>query len=292
MTALARDRISPMTVAGALEDGAGRLRDAGVAGARRDARLLLAMSVGVSHPAVLDPLSPVDPGAYARFQEKLTRRGKREPVSRIAGARDFWGLEFSLSPDTLDPRPDSETLIEAAVAVFAGTSPPASILDLGTGSGCLLCAALTEFPSAWGLGVDRNPAAAGMAAANAARLGLGARAGFVAGDWGDAMGAGAFDLILVNPPYVPDREIPSLAPEVRRYDPMAALAGGADGLRSYRDVVPQARRLATAGGIVILEVGAGQIGQISDLVSAAGMRVREVRRDLAGIERCIVATPA
>lgn len=282
----------PLTVAKALEDGAQQLRNAEIGGARRDARLLLALSMGSSHPALLDLPSPLDPGALARFQDVLARRGNREPVSRIAGTREFWGLEFSLSPDTLDPRPDSETLIEAAVASFADTAPPARILDLGTGSGCLLCAALTEFPGAWGLGIDSSAGAAGVAATNAAGLGLGSRAMFVAGDWGDALAEGAFDLILANPPYIPDKEIPSLAPEVSRYDPRAALSGGADGLESYRRVLPQARRLVTSRGTVILEVGAGQIGQVSDLVSAASMRVCEVRRDLAGVERCIVASPA
>jgi release factor glutamine methyltransferase len=285
------DRPKFGTVSDALDRGAKRLGEAGVDGPRRDARLLLALTLAASHPAKLDDAETLSANQAELFESYLARREAREPVARIKGIREFWGLDFILSPDTLDPRPDSETLIEAAIAAFPNLHHPARILDLGTGSGCLLCAALHEFPRAVGIGVDRQPGAVQIAAKNAGLLRLGSRAAFLAGDWGDALALGTFDLILANPPYVADGHIATLPPEVSQYDPRSALVGGADGLGAYRTLMPQAQRLLAPGGVLIVEAGAGQSDPIAALMGAAELRVTEIRRDLAGQERCIVATP-
>ena len=288
---LQRSKSGARTVAEALDHGASLLRAAGVSAARRDARLLLALTMAASHSANLDASKSLSSADLARYQGLLSRRENREPVSRIVGVREFWGLEFALSPDTLDPRPDSETLIEAAAAVFTDGAEPRRILDLGTGSGCLLCAALHEFSAATGVGVDRLAGAALMAKRNAKTLGLGRRASFVVGNWGDALGDRGFDLVLTNPPYICDSEILSLEPEVSRFDPRAALSGGADGLGAYRTLIPAAARVLAPAGTFIAEIGAGQAAEVTGLMIAARLQVREIRRDLAGIQRCIVATP-
>ena len=280
----------PRTVAETLDLGASLLRAAGVSGARRDARLLLALTVAASDSTNLDASHSLSTADLARYQGLLSRRANREPVSRIAGVREFWGLKFALSPDTLDPRPDSETLIEAALAVFSDCAEPRRILDLGTGSGCLLGAALKEFSAASGVGVDRLPGAALVANRNAKTLGLGRRALFIAGNWGNALADGSFDLVLTNPPYISDSEIPRLEPEVSRFDPRAALSGGPDGLGAYRTLIPAAARVVAPAGTMIVEIGAGQADRVAAMMIAARLQVRETRRDLAGIKRCIVAT--
>ncbi|MBT3396140.1 MAG: peptide chain release factor N(5)-glutamine methyltransferase [Alphaproteobacteria bacterium] len=286
------DRPKFGTVGDALERGTARLRDAGVDGPRRDARLLLSLALKASHPALLDSAEPLTATQANFFDSVLVRREAREPMARIKGNREFWGLEFMLSAHTLDPRPDSETLIEAAVDAFNGPRSPRRILDLGTGSGCLLCAALHEFPDAIGIGVDRQMGAIKSAEENAGLLGLGSRASFVVGDWGDALALGTFDLILANPPYIADEDIAHLAPEVSQYDPRAALSGGPDGLGAYRTLMPQAGRLLAKGGLLMVEAGVGQGDEIAALMVAADLQVTETHRDLAGIERCIVATPS
>jgi release factor glutamine methyltransferase len=285
------DRPKFGAVSAALDLGAKRLRDAGIDGPRRDARLLLALALGASYPATLDGAQILTANQAERFESYLARREAREPVARIKGVREFWGLDFILSADTLDPRPDSETLIEAAIATFPEPHYLNRILDLGTGSGCLLCAALYEFPHALGIGVDCQPRAVKIAEKNAGLLGLGPRTAFIAGDWGDALALGSFDLILANPPYIADGDIADLPPEVSQYDPHGALAAGADGLGAYRALIPQAQRLLAPGGMLVVEVGVGQSDKIAVLMVAAELRVIEIRRDLAGQERCIVATP-
>ena len=279
------------TVGETLDLGAGRLRAAGVDEPRRDARLLLALAAGAAHPAAMDLHAGLGSADLGRFAAFLGRRERREPVSRIVGRREFWGLEFALTAEVLDPRPDSETLIEAALSVYAGAAGPVRILDLGTGSGCLLCALLAEFPDAWGLGTDLAPATIAEARANAGRLGLGDRAHFAVADWGASLD-GTFDLIVANPPYIAAGAVPGLMPEVRRYDPLLALAGGADGLDCMRALIPHARRLAGPDAVVVLETGLGQDAAVAAIAAGAGLGMRDRRRDLAGIVRCIVATPA
>ena len=277
----------PATCRAALAWGADRLAAAGVESPRLDARLLLAAALGMSPAAVLGDLAaPLAAPAAQDFAARIARRAAREPLALILGRREFWSLDLAVSAATLIPRPESETLIEAAVAECAGRSAPARVLDLGTGTGCLLLAALTEFPGAFGVGIDRVPAAAALARDNAARLGLSGRAAFLCGDWAAAL-AGRFDLVLANPPYIPSAEIPQLMPEVARHEPRSALDGGADGLAAYRAIVADLPRLLAPGGIAVLELGQDQAAPVAALGGAAGLAAAP-RADLAGHVRALV----
>jgi release factor glutamine methyltransferase len=279
-----------MTVGALLAAATARLDAAGLAAPRREARLVLALALGVDPAAMLGwPERAVDPEKARAAEALLQRRARREPLSRLAGHREFWSLDFALSPDTLDPRPDSETLIAAALADIPDRAAPLRVVDLGTGTGCLLLALLSELPHARGIGVDIAPGAITTARGNAARLGLANRAAFQLGGWGSRI-AGPADVILTNPPYIPCDEIAALPPEVLRYDPVAALDGGPDGLAAYRVLGPAIRDLLSAAGKAYVELGAGQVDQVARLMAEAGLRVAAVKRDLAGIERCLIAT--
>jgi release factor glutamine methyltransferase len=215
------------------------------------------------------------------------RRAAGEPLSRILGRREFWGLEFALSPETLDPRPDTETIVEAALAAFAGRRGEAlRIVDFGVGSGALLAALLSELPAARGVGVDLSPGAAAQARANLESLGLEARAEIRVGDWAEGLD-GPFDLIVANPPYIRSGDIAGLAREVRDHDPRLALDGGADGLDAYRALTPQIARLLAPAGRFLVEVGAGQADAVKALATAAGLADLATHRDLAGVERVV-----
>ncbi len=209
-----------------------------------------------------------------------------EPLALILGKREFWSLNFAVSPDTLIPRRESETLIEAALEAFRGGSPRA-LLDLGTGTGCLLLAALSEFRSASGVGVDRSPPAAALAHHNAVVLGLADRAWFVCGNWADPL-ASRFDLVLCNPPYIPTSEIDGLMPEIARYEPRAALDGGPDGLAAYKNLLPALPRILEPDGVAVLELGADQADALGAMALRAGLVV-SFRNDLAGIARAMIA---
>jgi len=265
----------------ALAQIARQLAAAGIEEARREARILLAAAEGVSAAGLL-ALDEVD---EAKFTPLLRRREAREPMAYILGHREFWGLDFAVSPATLIPRPDSETLIEAVLG--AGISPR-TMLDLGTGTGCLLLATLHEFPQAFGVGVDRSWQAATLARANAAALGMEGRAAFLAGDWAEAL-AQKFDLVLSNPPYIEAADIAGLMPEVARYEPLSALEGGADGLEAYRAIIAALPRLLAPNGLAVLELGAGQAISVGSMASAAGFSCA-TRRSLDGIERAAVLT--
>ncbi|MDE2007906.1 MAG: peptide chain release factor N(5)-glutamine methyltransferase [Rhodospirillales bacterium] len=264
--------------------GAALLAEAGVDSPRLDARLLLAHALGLAPSALLADLDA--PAAAPGYGGLIARRAAREPLALILGHREFWSLDLLVSPASLIPRPESETLIEAALAAFAGAAPPARILDLGTGTGALLLAALVEFPAAFGIGLDRAPEAAALARRNAARLGLGLRAAFLAGEWGEAL-AGGFDLVLANPPYIPRAEIAALMPEVARFEPAGALDGGPDGLDAYRAILGGLGALLTARGVAVLELGQGQEAAVAMLAAARGF-AGTARRDLAGIPRALV----
>ncbi|HEX4368607.1 MAG TPA: peptide chain release factor N(5)-glutamine methyltransferase [Rhodopila sp.] len=274
-----------VSVAQAVRDGADRL--AGIAdNPRLEARILLAHALGVVRGDLIrEPGRLVD---AACFDVLVERRVAREPLALIIGHREFWSLDFHVSPATLVPRPDSETLIEAALAVFAGRAPPRTILDLGTGTGCLLLALLTAFPSAFGIGVDLNQDAAALAKRNAVRLGLAGRAAFIAGDWTGAL-SGRFDLIVSNPPYIASAAIETLMPEVGRHEPKLALDGGADGYGAYRAMMPALPRHLEPCGAAILELGQGQAGHVADLAMELGLK-SSLRLDLAEIPRAIVLT--
>jgi release factor glutamine methyltransferase len=274
------------TVAQALCHGAEQL--AGVAdNPRREARLLLAHANGLTRNDLnRDPALPIDTSAY---ENHLARRITREPLALIIGRREFWSLEFQVSAATLIPRPDSETLVEAALAAFAGRSPPRRILDLGTGTGCLLLALLNEFPSAFGIGLDRAPDAAALAKANAVQLGLADRSAFAVGDWTNPIGT-SFDLIVSNPPYIKRSDIDSLMPEVANYEPRTALDGGPDGYDAYRAIVPHLRQHLEQNGAAVLELGEGQATYVAERAREAGLGTT-LRLDLAAVPRAIVLTP-
>lgn len=269
-----------------------RLGAAGVESPRRDARLLLAAALDLAPEG---PISAGEPRLSAdqrhRFEALVERRHRREPVSRILGRREFWSLDFAITPATLDPRPDSETLVAAVLGRIGDHGRPARVLDLGTGSGNLLLAVLSALPRAWGVGLDRDAAALAAASANAAALGLAARSAFVAGDWGAGL-AGEWDVIVCNPPYIRSGDIDALAPEVARFEPRGALDGGADGLAAHRRVVPELRRLLSRDGLAALELGAGQAPHVLAMAGGAGLEVLDCLPDLAGIQRCLVLGPA
>jgi release factor glutamine methyltransferase len=257
-------------------------------GDRREARLVVAAALGLKPAEIVGwPERAVDEGVHARAVEFVRRRAAGEPLSRLRGTREFWSLDFALSPETLDPRPETETLVAAALETVPDRAAPLRLLDLGTGTGCLLLALLSELPNAWGLGLDRAAGAATTARANAAALGLARRATFLVGNWGAAL-SGRFDLIVSNPPYIPSGEIAALAPEVR-HDPRRALDGGADGLDAYRALAPDLARLL--GGTAFIELGADQAPAAAEIMRGAGLDVRAARPDLAGIDRCLILGP-
>lgn len=249
---------------------------------RLDAELLMARALGVEREALL--LSGLAGDAPPAFESLVRRREGGEPVAYILGRRAFWTIELEVAPGVLIPRPDSETLIEAALAHF-GAAGPRSILDLGTGPGTLLLAALDQWPHAEGLGVDRSEQALAIARRNAERLGLAGRADFRSGDWAQGLDA-RFDLILCNPPYI--ETAASLPRDVSGWEPHEALFAGADGLDAYRRLAPEVPRLLAEGGIACFELGAGQAPAVSALFAAEGLQVA-LRNDLAGHERCLIA---
>lgn len=264
-----------------LRDTAGRL--AAISDTPRlDAELLVAYALGIERADMLLRLRDltVPEGAGSLVARRLTH----EPVAHILGTRDFWTISLRVTPDVLIPRPDSETLIEAAVRHFANGPGPRDVLDLGTGSGALLLAALDQWPSATGVGVDISPAALAVAQDNADRLGMADRATFVAGNWGEGIDR-RFDLVLCNPPYIPADE--PLSQEVAAHEPHGALFAGADGLDCYRILAPAVAALLRPGGVALFEIGHDQGESAAALFTVAGL-APQLLRDLAGHARCLV----
>ncbi len=227
----------------------------------------------------------------ALFAAVIDRRLEREPVSRILGWREFWSLPIKLNAATLDPRPDSETLIEAILELRVERNRPYRILDLGTGSGCLLAALLTEYPDASGVAVDISAASIDMASENFRNLGLADRTTAVVGDWQAASGQN-FDIVVSNPPYIAEPHISGLEPEVSAFDPPGALAAGTDGLDAYRALGPTIHDYLDAGALAVVELGAGQYHAVSDLFETSGLHIEGSKTDLAGHERCIICSRA
>lgn len=267
----------------ALNCAAATLQKAGIGSPRHEARLLIAHILGVAPKSLPPARAPVPTPA---LNAALARRAAHEPLAYITGTAGFWTFDVAVSPATLIPRADSETLIESALETFANRTAVSRVLDLGTGTGCLLLAALMEFPQAFGVGVDCAPQAAALARRNAARLNLSARAAFLAADWSAPL-AGQFDLVLCNPPYIATETLPSLMPEVVEHEPATALDGGIDGLDAYAKLIPALPNLLTSGGSAILELGQGQSGAVTDLARSAGFTRIATRPDLAGIDRAL-----
>lgn len=270
-----------------LAEASRRLKAAGVANPAAEARLLLSHVLDVDQSTVIGhPERPVRD--QAGFLSLVGKRARGMPMSHLLGRREFWSLDFRVTPDTLDPRPDSETLVEAAMAaVAARRGKPLSVLDLGTGTGCLLLALLTELPEAWGVGSDLSPRAVAVAHDNARRLQLDRRAWFLVADWGAAL-SGRFDLVVANPPYIPSADIDRLQTEVAAYEPRLALDGGADGLQSYRALMAEIKRLLAPCGTAVIEVGDGQWDAVASLFTGAEMSVVGGFEDLSGVRRCVV----
>ena len=283
------------TIAATRHALADKFRQAGINSAETDARLLMAYALGVDRAELIANGGRALTVEQAEAIDALAaRRLKREPVARIFGHKEFWSLSLQIGPAVLVPRPETETVVEAALDAVARGAPPMTqlrILDIGTGSGALLLALLSELANAVGTATDISAAALDVARANAERSGLAGRCTFIACDIAAGV-PGPFDLIVSNPPYVVHGEIASLAPEVRDYDPALALDGGADGLDGYRAIAAQARGLLAPGGKLIVELGAGQEAAVRALFTNAGLTAAAVLNDLAGIPRALTATVA
>lgn len=267
-----------------------RLSAAGIEPADLEARLILADALCCEPSGLLaraDETAGVEVRAAA--ETLLSRRLAGEPMARILGRREFWSLDFELTPDTLVPRPDTETVVEAALAALPDRQAPLRILDLGTGSGAILAALLVERPAAFGVGVDLSEGAARAARDNLARAGLAGRSAVLVGRWAAAL-TGPFDLVVSNPPYIPTSEIAGLSREVRLHDPGLALDGGADGLEAYRAIARALPRLLRPDGIAVLELGIGQEAAVAGLLREAGLLpLGPALADLSGIARALAA---
>ena len=262
---------------------------AGIDDATIDARLLLCAAAGFDHSALIrDPDLPIEEEAAELALTMAKRRLAREPVSRILGERSFWSFDLLVTPAVLDPRPDTETVVDGALEVLAERQGGAlSILDLGTGSGALLCALLDVFPQAQGVGVDISKEACAVARENLSRCELAPRGQVRQGSW-EAGGPGPYDLVVSNPPYIETAALAGLDPEVRLYDPALALDGGPDGLTAYRDICALLPGLVAPGGFAIFEVGQGQAEAVTALLSSRGFADVRAKRDLAGVERAVM----
>jgi len=280
-----------LTVEAARRALAARLRQHGIDSAELDARLLTGHVLSLDLTGMITSAQrQLTSDESACLDDYARRRLAGEPVARILGHKEFWGLALQLSPATLVPRPDTETIVELAWRVMCASPRrdlPLRIADIGTGSGAILLALLSELSGAFGVGTDISVAALRTASRNAARLGFAQRAAFVACDYATAL-SGPFDLIVSNPPYIRSADIEGLAREVRDFDPLAALDGGADGLDAYRRIAPEAARLLAPGGALVMEVGQGQSSDVRDLMAAVGLKLWGApQTDLAGIQRAV-----
>ena len=268
-----------------------RFKSNAIDSAELDARLLTGHALGLDLTGIITAAQRrLTRGESARLEDFTRRRLEGEPVARILGQKEFWGLALQLSSATLVPRPDTETVVELALELLrAGgdANHPLRIADLGTGSGAILLALLSELPAAQGFGTDISQAALQTAAANAVRAGLSDRATFIACDYATGL-SGLFDLIVSNPPYIRSADIGGLAAEVREYDPLAALDGGADGLDAYRALIPQAVGLLAPGAALVVEAGEGQSRDIQGLMTATGLTPAGApKADLTGVQRAV-----
>jgi release factor glutamine methyltransferase len=268
-----------------LASAAKRLSDAGIASARLEARVLLAHVLDVESSALIGS-GAIDTRQMELFETYVQRRVAREPLAYIVGHKEFFSLDFAVGPGVLVPRPETETLVEEALREFPDTSAELAVLDIGTGSGCLIAAFLSRYENASGLAVDVSPEALIWAERNLARHGLSDRCRFVSGVWN---AEGAFDVVFANPPYLTDEEFAEAAPEIRRYEPRLAFVAGCDGLASYRTIAPQIASVLKPAGLAFVEVGKGQARDVQEILEDSGLEVRRIAPDLAGIPRCLIA---
>jgi release factor glutamine methyltransferase len=284
--AIAHERVNVGTLRRSIVE---RLRRHGLESAELDARVLLAHALGVEPSTVIACANEtVSARAFDLVESLVSRRLAGEPAARIVGRKEFWSRNFVLGPDALVPRPETETVVEAALAAFPDRNAELRVLDLGTGSGALLAAILLERPYVRGIGIDRNARALAVARTNFAAFGLSPRASVICADWAAPLGA-KFDLVVANPPYVPTHELARLPLEVRDHDPMLALNGGARGLSAYDAIVADLPRVLAAGGVAVLELGQGQEAAVAEMARAYRLVVDgPARRDLSGRARALV----
>jgi release factor glutamine methyltransferase len=257
---------------------------------RLEARMLLAHAAGIDRTRIFGyPEDVVEAATVKSLQDMIARRKNGEPIAYITGIREFWSLDFKVTRDTLIPRPDSETLVEAVLENTPDKNATHKILDLGTGSGCLMLALLSELPNAQGIGLDINPGACKIAMENATNLGFTDRATFSEGNWMDDI-QGKFDIIISNPPYILESDILALDRGVKAFEPHLALSGGPDGLAAYRLIAAQSGPHLTPHGILAVEIGQGQAIDIKQILNKNGFQILKIYQDIANIERCILAT--
>ena len=270
-----------------LARGCMRLAAADVESARFDARVLLAKAMNVAPDELIGGAEPSE-AQVAEFERLLARREAREPLAYITGHKEFWSLDFEVGPGALVPRADSETLIEEAMKEFPDRAAPLEVLDLGTGSGCLLIAFLASYSHAGGVGIDSSPDALSWARRNVAKHGLAQRCVLRKSDWADGID-GRYDLVFCNPPYLTTGELEDVAPEIGRFEPRGALDGGENGLAAYGSLGPLIARILKPGGRALLEIGSTQGPAVETVLDQYSLETLRIANDLAGCARCVVA---
>ncbi|MDP7100148.1 MAG: peptide chain release factor N(5)-glutamine methyltransferase [Rhodospirillales bacterium] len=282
--------ISTNTIGAIYQQLSGELAAAGIEEPRLEARMLMSFAAGIDQSRILGyPEDEIAVKSLAELSKFAARRKSGEPIAYITGQKEFWSLNFKVSRETLIPRPDSETLIEAVLGELPDKNASLKILDLGTGTGCLLLALLSELPNALGLGVDSNPKTCDIARDNANQLGLVSRVTIQQRDWLTGLN-GNFNIIISNPPYIVESEIAALEPDVNQFEPHLALSGGADGLAAYHLIATQCSAHLTPDGFLAVECGMGQIPDIKGIFLKNNLKIKSIHRDIANVERCILAT--
>ena len=275
------------TIKSLLEQSKQALQEVGITSYSLDADLLMSHVLNISREEIFCyPMREISRTEEQEFNALIKRRALREPISHILGKHEFWGREFKVTEDTLDPRPDSESLIENILEIYKDKTPPQNILDFGTGTGCLLLTLLCEFKEANGVGIDIKKSTISVAKENSLKLGLAKRSCFVVSNWGKSV-KGKYDLIISNPPYIKHSDIDGLEPEVSKYEPRQALDGGNTGLECYIELAPQMFDLLSEGGFAVLEHGIGQETEIRKILEDNNFSFINYKQDLAGINRCI-----